>query len=315
MDADAVFPRTQIIKGDNEMTIAELRQTAAENAAHGGIDVQPALHDPAEVLAAGGLPRPGADRPGARRQQPQGRQAGELRARHRRHLRLLRAAVLVARRGARRAACRPGSRRGSPNIVLGAAGVALLVWRARRPTSRFASASRRSGGGGETAAAAGGAARRAVAAPPARRGRRPHPAPRLAAADAARRLRLAPVPARLRARRSSRCSGIFYISTFIDLADKLFRGAATTAHAAALLLFRRRRSTSTTSSRWRRWSRRWSPSALLTKNSELLVMRACGISLYRSALPLLLFAVLVSVRAVRDAGAGAGRTPTAKPTG
>ena len=33
---------------------------------------------------------------------------------------------------------------------------------------------------------------------------------------------------------------------------------------------------------------------LLTKNSELIVMRACGISLYRSALPLLLFALLFS---------------------
>ena len=46
---------------------------------------------------------------------------------------------------------------------------------------------------------------------------------------------------------------------------------------------------------------------LLTKNSELIVMRACGISLYRSALPLLLFAALVQRRAVRAAGAGAGR--------
>ena len=35
MDADAVFPRTHIIKGDNEKSIAELRQTAADNAAHG----------------------------------------------------------------------------------------------------------------------------------------------------------------------------------------------------------------------------------------------------------------------------------------
>jgi LPS export ABC transporter permease LptG len=33
---------------------------------------------------------------------------------------------------------------------------------------------------------------------------------------------------------------------------------------------------------------------LLTKNSELIVMRACGISLYRSALPLLIFAALFS---------------------
>src|ERR1700746_1576442 len=33
---------------------------------------------------------------------------------------------------------------------------------------------------------------------------------------------------------------------------------------------------------------------LLTKNSELIVIRACGISLYRSALPLLLVAALFS---------------------
>jgi LPS export ABC transporter permease LptG len=34
---------------------------------------------------------------------------------------------------------------------------------------------------------------------------------------------------------------------------------------------------------------------LLTKNSELIVMRACGISLYRSAMPLVLFAALFSI--------------------
>jgi LPS export ABC transporter permease LptG len=33
---------------------------------------------------------------------------------------------------------------------------------------------------------------------------------------------------------------------------------------------------------------------VLTKNSELIVMRACGISLYRSAMPLMLFAVVLS---------------------
>ena len=32
----------------------------------------------------------------------------------------------------------------------------------------------------------------------------------------------------------------------------------------------------------------------LTKNSELIVMRACGVSLYRSAVPLLLFAGIFS---------------------
>ena len=50
---------------------------------------QPALHDPAEVLAAGGLPGAGADRRGARCEQQQGRQAGRLRPRHRGRLRVL----------------------------------------------------------------------------------------------------------------------------------------------------------------------------------------------------------------------------------
>ena len=76
--------------------------------------------------------------------------------------------------------------------------------------------------------------------------------------------------------------GLFYISTFIDLADKLFRGTAT----SGMLL------------RYFYWQ---TPQyvyyiiplaalvatlvtiGLLTKNSELIVMRACGISLYRSA--------------------------------
>ncbi|MSO84258.1 MAG: LPS export ABC transporter permease LptF, partial [Acidobacteria bacterium] len=80
-------------------------------------------------------------------------------------------------------------------------------------------------------------------------------------------------------------AGIFYISTFLDLSDKVFRGQAT-------------------------WSMLWAyfwyvtpqyvyyilPLAvllatlvtigLLTKNSELVVMKACGISLYRVALPM-----------------------------
>ena len=34
--------------------------------------------------------------------------------------------------------------------------------------------------------------------------------------------------------------------------------------------------------------------AVMTKNSELIVMRACGISLYRTAVPLVLFGVLAA---------------------
>ena len=87
--------------------------------------------------------------------------------------------------------------------------------------------------------------------------------------------------------------GLFYISTFLDKSDKLFKGQVT---LATLLQFL-----------W--WQ---TPQflyyiiaiavllaaivtiGLLTKNSELIVMRACGISIYRTAVPLLLFAAIAS---------------------
>jgi LPS export ABC transporter permease LptF/LPS export ABC transporter permease LptG len=86
---------------------------------------------------------------------------------------------------------------------------------------------------------------------------------------------------------------LFYVSTFIDLADKLFRGETTWAMLTRYFYFRTPQfvyyvipmsvlvSTLVTI-------------GLLTKNSELLVMRACGISLYRAALPLLICGVLAS---------------------
>jgi LPS export ABC transporter permease LptG/LPS export ABC transporter permease LptF len=87
--------------------------------------------------------------------------------------------------------------------------------------------------------------------------------------------------------------GLFYISTFIDLSDKWFKGQTTLAILIEFL--------------W--WS---TPQflayiialavllsalvtiGLLTKNSELIVMRACGISLYRTAVPLVVFALAAS---------------------
>jgi LPS export ABC transporter permease LptF/LPS export ABC transporter permease LptG len=87
--------------------------------------------------------------------------------------------------------------------------------------------------------------------------------------------------------------GLFYISTFIDLVDKLLRGEATMALLLRYFAFQTPQfvywiipmgvlvSTLVTI-------------GVMTKNGELLVMRACGISLYRSALPLLLFAALAS---------------------
>lgn len=88
--------------------------------------------------------------------------------------------------------------------------------------------------------------------------------------------------------------GLFYISTFIDMSDKVFKGQVPMGMVLSYLL----------------WA---TPQflayiiaiavllsaiitiGLLTKNSELIVMRACGISIYRTAVPLLIFAMIASV--------------------
>ncbi len=91
--------------------------------------------------------------------------------------------------------------------------------------------------------------------------------------------------------------GLFYISTFIDKSDKLFKGQVTVGRLLEFLF----------------WS---TPEfltyiialavliaglvtiGLLTKNSELIVMRACGISIYRTALPMLAFALAAAAMLV-----------------
>jgi len=88
--------------------------------------------------------------------------------------------------------------------------------------------------------------------------------------------------------------GVFYIATFIDLADKLFKGSATTGMLLRFFYYQTPQ-----------YLYYIVPIAALvgtlvtigvmTKNSELIVMRACGMSLYRAAMPLMLFAILASV--------------------
>ena len=87
---------------------------------------------------------------------------------------------------------------------------------------------------------------------------------------------------------------IFYISTFIDMMDKLFRGETTTLVLLRYFAF--------ATPRFIYFVVPMSVlvSALvtvgvMTKNSELLVLRACGISLYRAMAPLVGFALLASV--------------------
>ena len=88
--------------------------------------------------------------------------------------------------------------------------------------------------------------------------------------------------------------GVFYISTFIDLADKLFRGSATTGLLLRYFFY------ATPQFAYYVIPMSALVAALvtvgvMTKNSELIVMRACGISLYRAAVPLLLFSIVASL--------------------
>jgi len=87
--------------------------------------------------------------------------------------------------------------------------------------------------------------------------------------------------------------GLFYISTFIDLSDKWFKGQTSFGMLAQFLLW--------STPEWLTYVLALAVllSALvtigvLTKNSELIVMRACGISLYRTAVPLVVFALSAS---------------------
>jgi LPS export ABC transporter permease LptF/LPS export ABC transporter permease LptG len=88
-------------------------------------------------------------------------------------------------------------------------------------------------------------------------------------------------------------AGLFYIATFIDLSDKVFKGEATMAMVLSYLWYE------TPQFLYYILALAVLLSALvtvglLTKNSELIVMRACGVSLYRTAMPLLVFAFLAS---------------------
>jgi len=87
--------------------------------------------------------------------------------------------------------------------------------------------------------------------------------------------------------------GLFYISTFIDASDKLFKGTANGTMIMTLLVYRTPQfvyfvipiaallSVLVTF-------------GLLSRTSELTVMKACGISLYRVALPIVLLSLLFS---------------------
>ena len=87
--------------------------------------------------------------------------------------------------------------------------------------------------------------------------------------------------------------GLFYISTFIDASDKLFKGTANGTMIMSLLVYRTPQFVyfvipiATLLSVLVTFG-------LISRTSELTVMKACGISLYRVALPIVLLSLLFS---------------------
>jgi len=153
-----------------------------------------------------------------------------------------------------------------PNIVLGALGLLLFRWRDRgfdRPIRLPALPSLRAAG-----------------IPPLR-------LPMLGILDRY----VATTYARIAMLSALAMAGIFYIAAFLDLSDKVFRGQATWGMLGAYFWYATPQ-----------YVYYILPLAvllgalvtvgLLTKNSELVVMKACGISLYRVAVPMLAGAVV-----------------------
>ena len=177
-----------------------------------------------------------------------------------------------------------------PNLVLGPVGVAV-AWRRARSSGRMF---------GPRVPALG----RLLRWGPERAARVGRAAP-LGTTGARIRARVLPQPGildrylastylRLQALTFASLLGIFYISEFIDLSDKLFRGSTTAGRLLRYFAFETPQlvyyiipisvllATLVTI-------------GLLTRSSELVVMRACGVSLYRTALPLLALAAASSV--------------------
>jgi LPS export ABC transporter permease LptF/LPS export ABC transporter permease LptG len=291
LDPHTVFPATEILKGDNEMTMAELRARAAELRRAGVSPHGPlmALHRKFAIpavcftfaliglglgLTSGRDGKLGSFVPGI----------GVVFVYY--------VIDYLGRQMAKGQIIPPWLATWGPNIVLAAAGLALLFWRAssaERPLrltlpARWRLRSRQTG---SPEAAPAAAARRVVVVIRIPQIRLPVPRPKLLD------WYVSTLFAKVLALAFFGLLGIFYISTFIDLADKLFKGTTTGAVLLQYLYFA-------------------TPQfvfyivplsilitamvviGIITKNSELVVMKACGISLYRVAAPLLAYAVLAS---------------------
>jgi LPS export ABC transporter permease LptG/LPS export ABC transporter permease LptF len=180
-----------------------------------------------------------------------------------------------------------------PNILLGAAGILLLMSRARSadqpiriPVPAWLSRRFR-----QADPAAAGGVKAAAKGRPVLVIKVPHfnvPRPTLLDAYVARQY------LKILAMTTVGMLGLFYISTFIDLSDKLFKGQATMGMIGEYLFWATPQFLSYIIALAVLLSALVTI-GLLTKNSELIVMRACGISIYRTALPMVAFALGASV--------------------
>lgn len=312
LDPKTVFPNFQLLRGLNELTIPEIQKQAAEKMSHGFpahqevIAVQQKFSFPAACLVFAVI----------------GVALGLTVARDGKLsafvvgiavifayyiLLYLAESLTKGYYGGADGGTRPlivaQLARWAPNIVLLPFGILALIWRARWAEGRlpFRSVVRL------TSAAGGWVNRRreaaeATAVQGTPRGARPG-RPRVVLVIRVPRLSwLAPnildryisaMYLRTAAISFAGLLGIFYISTFIDKTDKLFKGQATGGMIVALLGF-------------------MTPQfiyyviplaalvsvlvtfGLLSRSSELSVMKACGISLYRIAAPLLLLSIVWS---------------------
>ena len=179
-----------------------------------------------------------------------------------------------------------------PNVILGAFGIAALVWRARVTSAqlpftipvRFTRGARVEPGAEPAKQEAGRAAKPKGVVVVIRIPRFAAPTPNLLDRYVARAyLRVAAIA-------FLALLGLFYISTFLDKSDKIFKGQATASAVGALLVY-------------------MTPQFIyfvipiaallsvlvtfgaLSRTSELTVMKACGISLYRAALPVIVLSL------------------------
>jgi LPS export ABC transporter permease LptG/LPS export ABC transporter permease LptF len=289
LDPETVFPRSGPAKGDREMSIAELRGLIATLREQGisthnpVMEIQKKFSIPAACLVFSVL----------------GAVFGLTNRRDAKFASFVKGIGVIyvyyfilmnAQSAAKGAWVPPWLATWIPNILLGGLGVALLLRHGLREArwppwigkarARLERVWPRLGARG--GAAAGGAWRRAASA-----GTRWSRSWQLRASVLD--MYIGKMYLRVFALTFAALVGIFQISTFIDLSDKLFKGTTTAGMLFSYMWYE--------TPQFVYWCIPLSvligglvTMGILTRTSELIVMRACGISLYRAAAPLLVFA-------------------------